>query len=576
MDHGRSGGGDGFVGENGTRRPGANPWVVLAVLLVGFFMTLLDATIVNIAVPGIMEGLGATLDQALWVVSAYGLVYAALLITAGRLGDLFGPRNVFAWGMALFVAASAFSGLAQDPHQLIAARGLQGVGAALAGPQTLAIVAGIFPPEKRGVASGLWGIAGGLAAIAGPTLGGLIVTNLSWRWIFYVNLPVGVLVLALTFLVVPDLRPGFGRRLDLTGTVLAGLGLFAIAFGLIEGQRYAWGTVFSFVTIPGIIGLGVLLLVAFLVVQHLKQGKEPLLPFEVFKDRNYSLATLVMGAAAFATLGLFLTFPIYLQSVLGLSAMEAGLTIAPIPLASLFAAGLAAALADRFGKQVLAGGLVFFAGGLGLLNWTAGAGSARWDFLPGLILTGVGMGFTFAPVFAIAFRNVEPRLAGAASGVFNTAQELGGVVAGAAIGGLLQYRLAAALGEEAQKRADALPEGLRDRFVAGFSRAAEGGLEAGTGQGGAARSLFEDLSPQAAGQVEHLAHQVFTRGFVDAMHPTLVLPVAMLAMAALGCLFIEPGSADVRNHPSPAKSEPARRVPEECTARRPEPGKAPA
>lgn len=396
------------MGENGMRRSKANPWVVLAILLVGFFMTLLDATIVNIAVPGIMKGLGATLDQALWVISAYGLVYAALLITAGRLGDVFGPRNVFAWGMALFVAASAFSGLAQDPHQLIAARALQGVGAALAGPQTLAIVTGVFPPEKRGVASSLWGIAGGLAAIAGPTLGGLIVTNLSWRWIFYVNLPVGVLVLALTFLIVPDLRPGRGRRLDLPGTILAGLGLFAVAFGLIEGQRYGWGTVFSFVTIPGIIGVGALLLVAFLVGQYLKQGKEPLLPFGIFEDRNYALMTLVMAAAAFATLGLFVTFPIYLQSVLGLSAKDAGMTIAPIPLASLFAAGLAGALADRFGKQILAGGLALFAAGLGLLNWTAEAGSARWDFLPGLILTGVGMGFTFAPVFAIAFRNVEP------------------------------------------------------------------------------------------------------------------------------------------------------------------------
>src|SRR5262249_44497015 len=185
-----------------------NPWVVLVVLALGLFMTLLDLTIVNIAIPSLVDGIHASLDQVLWVLNAYSLAYAVLLITSGRLGDVLGPRNLFVAGLVVFTAASAFSGLAQDPAMLIAGRAAQGVGAALLAPQSLAILLTLFPPERRGPIFAVYGILAGVAVVAGPTLGGLLVTGVGWRWIFFVNLPVGVVVVAAALLLIPDLRPG--------------------------------------------------------------------------------------------------------------------------------------------------------------------------------------------------------------------------------------------------------------------------------------------------------------------------------------------------------------------------------
>src|SRR3989440_11732918 len=185
-----------------------NPWAVLVFLCLGFFMVLLDVTIVNIAIPSMVDGLKASLDQVLWVLNAYTLTYAVLLITAGRLGDRFGQRNLFAIGLAVFTLASAACGLAQDPDQLIVARVVQAVGGALLTPQTLAILTTIFPPARRGAAFGIWGGVAGLATIAGPTIGGALITYTDWPWIFFINVPLGIGALVATFLIVPDLRPG--------------------------------------------------------------------------------------------------------------------------------------------------------------------------------------------------------------------------------------------------------------------------------------------------------------------------------------------------------------------------------
>src|SRR5215218_571236 len=380
-----------------------NPWVVLMVLCLGLFMALLDTTIVNIAIPSIIDGIDASLDEILWVINAYVLVFAALLITAGRLGDIFGPKRLFVAGMALFTAASVFCGLSQDPTQLIVARAIQGVGGAMMSPQPMAVILSVFAPERRGVAFAVPGILGGLAVAAGPTLGGYLVTHFGWPSIFYVNLPVGVVALALSLLIVPDLRPGRRHRLDLLGVLLATAGVLGITFGLIEGGRYDWGKVWSFVTIPQIIVAGVLLMVVFLVFQYLRQEKEPLLPFSVFRDRNYALMNLVAAALGFAMLGLFLPLTIYYQSVLGLSALEAGLTIVAQPLVMMFVAPVAGNLADRMGgKYILMGGLVLLALGMGYIDWISQPDSGRWSFLPGLVVAGVGLGLTWAPLFSVA------------------------------------------------------------------------------------------------------------------------------------------------------------------------------
>jgi EmrB/QacA subfamily drug resistance transporter len=310
-----------------------NPWAILLVLVFGFFMILLDTTIVNIAIPAMISGLNSSLDQILWVINAYLLAYAVLLITAGRLGDFFGPRRLFAIGLVVFTVASALCGLAQDGNQLILARILQGVGGALLTPQTLSIITTIFPPERRGAAFGVWGAVAGVATVTGPTLGGFLVTYINWRWIFFVNVPVGVIALVGTLLVIPDLRPGRRHRLDVVGVLLASASLFGIIFGLVEGERFNWGAIWGPVTIPEIIAAGVVLFAIFIVFERFQA--EPLMPLSLFSNRNFSISIWVSAAVAFGMLGFFIPVTIFFQSVLGFSALKAGLTFLPMSLVSM-------------------------------------------------------------------------------------------------------------------------------------------------------------------------------------------------------------------------------------------------
>jgi EmrB/QacA subfamily drug resistance transporter len=521
----------------------------LAVLSLGLFMTLLDLTIVNIAIPSMVDSIHASLDQILWVLNAYSLLYAVLLITSGRLGDIYGPRNVFAAGIAIFTAASAVSGFAQDPTQLIIARATQGVGAAILAPQGLPIMMSLFPVDRRGGVFAVYGILAGLAVVAGPTVGGFLVEHYGWRSIFYVNIPFGVLTFALAFLVIPDLRPGRKHRLDLLGVALATAGLFSVIFALIEGQRYDWGTVTGWITIPEIGIAGVVLLAVFLLYQWRRQQAEPLLPFAVFKDRNFTLMTLVMAAMGFAILGFFLPLTIYMQSVLGLTALEAGITIAAQPLAMMVGSGVASSMVQKVsGKWLLIPGLLLFGAGVAYIDWVAQADSGRWTFLPGLIISGLGMGCVWTPVFSIATRNLDPKLAGAASGVINTIQELGTVVASAVVGAFLQNRLATALHDQAVARSAQLPAEIRASFVDGFSHAARNGFEVGAGQSGARLQLPPGPPAQVVQMLQEAAHHVFTHAFVDAMRPTMVLPIVIIAIAAAGTFFVRADNPAAEAH----------------------------
>src|SRR5213594_2599466 len=511
-----------------------HPMAALSVLVLGLFMTLLDLTIVNIAIPSLVDGLHASLDQVLWVLNAYSLLYAVLLITSARLGDIYGPRNLFAVGVVIFTAASAFSGLAQDPTQLILSRALQGLGAAVLAPQGLPLMMSLFPVEKRGGVFAIYGVMAGLAVIAGPTVGGYLVSHFGWRSIFTVNIPIGVITFALALLLIPDLRPGRKHRLDIFGVALATAGLLGVIYGLIEGQRYDWGVMTGFITIPEIIGAGLVLFAVFLYHQarrNRQKDGEPLLPFEVFKDRNFTLMTLVIAAMGFAILGIYLPLTIYMQSVLGLSPIDAGLTLAIQPLAMFFSSGIASALVQKVnGKYLLIPGLLALAAGTGYIDWAAQANAGRWDFTPGLILSGLGMGCIWTPVFSIGTRDLPAHLGGVASGVINTIQELGGVLASAVVGAFLQNRLALALHDRAVEASGQLPTQYRPQFVDGFSNAAHSGFEVGAGQTGASLDL--------PAQVHAIAEYVFTHAFVDAMHPTLVLPMAVLVAAAVASVWV--------------------------------------
>ena len=516
-----------------------NPWVVLIVVSLGFFMVLLDLTIVNIAIPNMISRLHASLDDILWVINAYALVLAVLLITAGRLGDLLGQRRLFVTGVALFTVASAACGLAGSPAWLIAFRAVQGVGAALLMPQTLAILTTVFPPERRGAAFGIWGAVAGVATIAGPTLGGFLVTAFDWRYIFFINVPVGAVVLVLAGLLIPPLRSGRQHRLDLPGVILASLSLLAICYGLVEGQRYNWGTITSFISIPLVIGVGVLLLAVFLLVQAKTQNAEPLVPFALFRDRNYSLMNWVSATVAIGMMGIFLPFTIYLQSVLGFSALKAGLVMAPASLVSMFVAPVAGRLTDRIGgKYILMTGLAGFAGGMGWLAAIAAPNSTWTHFVAPLAVAGFGMGCTFAPMTTMAMRNISPAVAGAASGMLNTTRQVASVVGTASVGALLQNRLVASLTSQAASRTASLPAPVRDRLVSGFQQAAHAGAGIGAGQGGKVQ-VPKGLPAELVARIGQIAHAVFTNGFVDAMRPTMAMPIVVLAVGILSCLFIK-------------------------------------
>ena len=514
-----------------------NPWLVLVVLTTGFFMILLDTTIVNVAIPAMSKGLNATLDEILWVLNAYILVYAVLLIPAGRLGDLFGQRNMFALGLAVFTLASALCGFSQNSTELIAARIVQGVGGALLTPQTLAILTSIFPPERRGAAFGIWGGVAGLATIAGPTIGGALITYFDWPWIFFINVPIGIGAFIATFVIVPDLRPGRRQGWDLVGVALATAGLFGIVFGLIEGQRYNWGEIASYgVTIPEVIGGGVALMIVFVVWEYFQS--QPLVPLSLFEERNFAVTNWIAAAISFGMLSMFLPVTIYLQSVRGFSALTAGLTFAPMSLTSMIIAPFAGRLADRIGgKYILMTGISLFTVGFSLVAYVAGPDSTWINFLVPAIIAGAGMGMTFAPMTTVAMRNIQPRMAGAASGVLNTTRQLGAAIGSAVVGGLLQNQLATALHNQAVAHAGEVPAAFRDRFIAIFSSVSSNGFQIGPNQTGA--SLPSGLPPAVAAQLSRIAHDVFVSAYIDAMKSTLVVPVIFLALTALTTLLIK-------------------------------------
>jgi EmrB/QacA subfamily drug resistance transporter len=500
-----------------------NPWVVLTVVSLGFFMTLLDLTIVNIAIPNMIVKLHASLDDILWVINAYALVLAVLLITCGRLGDLLGQRTLFFAGVALFTVSSAACGFAPSPGWLIAFRAIQGLGAAMLMPQSLAILTMVFPPDRRGAAFGIWGAVAGVATIAGPTLGGLLVTAFDWRYIFFINVPVGAAVLILTTIFIPDLRSGQRHSFDVGGIVLASGSLLALCYALVEGQKYNWGTITSVVSIPLLLGVGVVLLGLFLYQQARRQHKEPLVPFALFRDRNYALMNVVTGLIAIGMLGIFLPFTIYLQSVLGFSALKAGLTMAPASLVSMFVAPGAGRLSDRIGgKYILMVGLVLFGCGMGAIAFVAQANSVWYDFLAPQVVAGVGIGCTFAPMITVAMRNVNPALAGAASGVFNTNRQVGTVIGTAGVGALLQNRLLAGFTAQTQQYTAHLSAAARASLLAGFQTAARSGLVTASGH-------------RSTG----ITGLIFTHGFVEAMRPSIVGPILFLLAGAVCCVFIK-------------------------------------
>ncbi|WP_416416604.1 DHA2 family efflux MFS transporter permease subunit [Paenarthrobacter aromaticivorans] len=454
----------------------AKPWPALWSLVIGFFMILIDTTIVSVANPRIMEGLNTDINAVIWVTSAYLLAYAVPLLITGRLGDRFGPKNLYLIGLVVFTLASLWCGLSGDITMLIAARAVQGLGAAMMTPQTMAVITRIFPPDRRGAAMGLWGATAGMAVLVGPILGGVLVDGLGWEWIFFVNVPIGIVAFVMVTRFVPKLTT-HSHSFDVAGVVLSAVGMFLLVFGLQEGQSYKWGTVTGAVTVWGLIIAGLVVLVLFVLWQWLlgRRGGEPLLPLALFKDRNFSLGNTSIMVVGFTVTAFPLPTIFYYQVVRGLTPTQSALLMIPMAVISGGLAPVVGKLIDRANPRWFASfGLVCMAGAL---FWTASLlrpDTPIWMFLLPSALQGVANGFIWGPVSNATTRNLEPRQAGAGSGVFNTTRQIGAVLGSAAIAALIQARLAAELpaapaGAPANEASmnGALPEALH----AGFSTA---------------------------------------------------------------------------------------------------------
>ncbi len=436
-------------------------------------MILVDSTIVNVANPAIMKHFDAGINEVIWVTSAYLLSYAVLLLVSGRLGDRFGPKNLFIMGLVVFSAASFWCGFAGSIEMLIVARVVQGIGGALLTPQSMAVITRVFPPHQRGKAMGIWGATSGVALLVGPLAGGLLVDSLGWQWIFFINVPVGVVAITLAARFVPKL-PTSQHKFDWLGVALSAVGMFLLVFGIQEGETYNWGTITGPITVWGMIGAGIVVMVLFVLWQRLNRG-EPLVPLGLFKDRNFSVANgaiSLMGVAV-STMAIPLIF--FAQIVLGYSPTGSALLMLPMAIVVMPLSPLVGRLINTYNpKWFIFGGFVLYAFSLWLYS-IAFQPNQSWTalVLPSALM-GLAQSGIWGPLATSATRNLPMHQAGAGSGIYNTTRQIGSVIGSAAIAALVQARLAANIqGYSAASSQVASHAGVKlpDAIAQGFANA---------------------------------------------------------------------------------------------------------
>ncbi len=469
-----------------------DPWPALLALCLGFFMILVDSTIVSVATPAIIEDFQTEVNSVVWVTSAYLLAYAVPVLITGRLGDRFGPKRLYLTGLTVFTLASLWCGLTGSIEGLIVARVVQGLGAAMITPQTMAIITRIFPAVRRGKAMALWGATAGVATLVGPILGGVLVDSLGWEWIFFINVPVGLVAFALAWRLVPTL-PTNTHRFDWLGVALSGAGMFLLVFGIQEGDHYDWGTITGPVTVWRMIILGLVVFAGFIVWQRVNT-REPLVPLGLFRDRNFSLANVAITTMGFAITSLAIPLMLYAQLVRGISPTRAALLLVPMALMTIGLARFVGGLTDTVHPRNLTG--VGFTSIIASLLWLSAVmtpDSATWEILLPMALLGIGNALVWAPNSATATRNLPIHQAGAGAGVYNATRQVGAVLGAAGIAVLIDARLAA--------------QGLSGGF-----------------------------SPEAGGSQLPVQAQA---PFAEAMAQTMLLPAAVLVLGLLASLLFE-------------------------------------
>ncbi len=478
-------------------------------------MILVDTTIVSVANPSIMEGLDTTMVATLWATSAYLLAYAVPLLITGRLGDRFGPRRVYLVGLTVFTLSSLACGLSGTIEALIIARVFQGFGAAVMTPQTMAVITRIFSPRNRGSAMAVWGITAGVATLVGPILGGVLLDGFGWEWIFFINVPVGIVGFVLAMRFVPRLET-HAHQLDWIGVLLSAAGMFMLVFGIQEGESYDWGVIWGPISVWSLIVLGVVVLVLFVVWQRVQRG-EPLLPLEIFRDRNFSVGSTAITMVGLSVTSMSLPLIFYYQLVRGLTPTQSALMLVPMALLSASLARPVGKLIDRTDpRRIATFGLTLVGIGTLLYFFLLRPDTPLWLLLVPSAVLGVANACMWGPLASITTFSLAPELAGAGSGVYNTSRQIGAVLGSAAIAALMQGRITAELGGDAASG------------VSGAGGA--GGHEGGAGGAAALPELLHD-------------------GFAAAMGQSLLLPVAAILLGAVISLWFAPRPEKTRTHP---------------------------
>src|SRR5712691_420854 len=412
--------------------PENKKWWTLAAVTFGLFMIMLDNTVVNVALPAIQRDLKIGVSELEWIVNGYALMFAVLMLTGGKLADLLGRRRIFIVGLAIFTASSLACGLANSAGLLIGARVVQGVGAALMNPATLSIITATFPPRQRGTAIGIWAGVSALALAIGPLVGGLLTQKINWSWIFFVNIPVGVVGVIAARLFIDESRDtSHEQRLDLPGLLSSAIGLFALTYGLIETNDHAW-TSARVLTLFAIAAAALVIFVLLELHQRI-----PMLDLSLFRDPAFSGANAVMFLIGLAMFGIFFYNSLFLQNVLGYGAIKTGATFLPMTVLIILVAPVAGRISDRVGPRWLMGsGMTLLAGSL-LIFGTLDASSSFWNILPGLLVGGFGMAITMAPTTSAAMGSVPVDKAGVGSAVINSMRQVGGSLGIAIMGALV-------------------------------------------------------------------------------------------------------------------------------------------
>ena len=485
-------------------------WWTLGAMCLALFMVMLDNTVVNVALPSIQRDLDTSISGLEWIVNGYTLSFAVLLAVGGRGGDIFGRRKAFTFGVVIFTVASATAGFAPSNFALVASRVLQGVGAAFMMPGTLSIITDAFPAHERGKAIGTWAGVSALALAVGPVLGGFLVEHVSWRAIFYINLPVGVLaVLAATFVVRESRDTTVGRKVDYLGVGILTVALTSLVLALIEGNTWGWDST----AVISLIAVSIIGLITFIFTEN--RVTAPIIEFGLFKSRNFIGSVVVAFIISFAMMGVFFFLALYMQNILGYTALEAGVRFLPTTLVIMVIAPIAGRLADRIGPRwPIVVGMTLISLSLYLFSQISD-GSTFSDILPSFVILGAGIGLTMSPMSTAAMNAVPKTKAGIASGVLSMFRMVGGTFGVAALGALFQSeaktRLASTLGGE---------NGLTASQRSDFAHQLTGGAP-----------HIEGISGAKAERLVAAGHDAFIYGLSNAMTLSVGIAIAGVLVA---------------------------------------------